>query len=78
MENRLDLLDTAGEWYYDPATLKLYIRTPQSDSPSNYNIEATVNDYIVHFPNANIADVKFSDLTFDKAGMYGINGICFF
>lgn len=45
INNKLEALDTAGEWYYDANVNKLYLWTPNGDSPSNYLIEGSVYDY---------------------------------
>jgi hypothetical protein len=41
LTNMLEFLDQAGEWYYDTSTNILYLRTPNSDSPAGYTVEAS-------------------------------------
>ena len=38
-------LDSAGKWYRDPSTGKLYLWTPGSDDPSNHDVEVKARDY---------------------------------
>jgi len=38
-------LDSAGEWYRDPASGKLYLWDPSGDSAANHTIEAKARDY---------------------------------
>lgn len=44
LDNTFKALDAAGEWYRDPTTGSLNLRTPQSDNPSNHLIEAKRRD----------------------------------
>lgn len=44
LRNKLNLLDAAGEWYYDKATDKLYIWCPSNANPNSHLVEAAVLD----------------------------------
>lgn len=41
INNTLEALDQAGEWYYDSTAHRLYVWTPKGDSPSNYRMEGS-------------------------------------
>ena len=74
LENKLELLDTAGEWFFDKTNNRLYIKTFQSDSPAIYNVEATAYSSIIDFSTTGSSDYKFIDIAFDKSETYGIDG----
>jgi hypothetical protein len=40
----LDLIDQAGEWWYDDANNKIYVWTPDGTSPANYTVRGSVRD----------------------------------
>ncbi|MCF6351042.1 MAG: right-handed parallel beta-helix repeat-containing protein [Flavobacteriaceae bacterium] len=42
LNNKLEALDTAGEWYYDQNTNEVYLWMPNGNSPSTYQIEGSV------------------------------------
>lgn len=42
LENRLDLLDVANEWFYEPSTGYLYLQAPGNADPNNLVVEASV------------------------------------
>jgi parallel beta-helix repeat protein len=47
INNSLAALDTAGEWFYDSASQKLYLMPPENAAPSSLSLEASVyNDGI--------------------------------
>ncbi len=39
--NKLEFLDSPGEWYYDSATDMVYVWTPDGDSPANYEVRGS-------------------------------------
>jgi len=39
--NKLEFLDSPGEWYYDTETDTVYLWTPNGDSPANYKIRGS-------------------------------------
>lgn len=59
----LTLLDSPGEYYYDLANKKMYLYTPNGESPSNYRVTVRGNStYAVYAPDCeyvNIKGVKF-------------------
>ncbi|MEZ5104291.1 MAG: T9SS type A sorting domain-containing protein [Draconibacterium sp.] len=43
--NKLEFLDMPGEWYYDVATKTVYLWTKNGDSPANYVVKGSTDDY---------------------------------
>ncbi|MBK8173022.1 MAG: right-handed parallel beta-helix repeat-containing protein [Sandaracinaceae bacterium] len=41
LDNKLNLLDVEGEWFYDESTSKLYVFAPGGGDPNSMNVEAT-------------------------------------
>jgi hypothetical protein len=39
LRNKLSFLDTAGEWYFDPATNTVYLWAPSNANPNNLTVE---------------------------------------
>ncbi|WP_218932057.1 right-handed parallel beta-helix repeat-containing protein [Adhaeretor mobilis] len=71
LNNKLEALDSPGEWYYDAPTQQTYVWMPDGDSPANYLIEGSALDYGVEL-SANTHDIKISDLTIKHAAKHGI------
>jgi len=42
--NKLEFIDSAGEWFYDTATDTVYLWTPNGDTPANYEVRGSVID----------------------------------
>lgn len=61
MECKLNLLDTEGEWFFDPATKELYLWAPGGGVPRG-DIRAKVQDYALEFKNS--AYIKLVGLNF--------------
>ncbi|HWE03253.1 MAG TPA: right-handed parallel beta-helix repeat-containing protein [Tepidisphaeraceae bacterium] len=51
-------LDAAGEWYRDPTTGRLNLRTPKSDSPSSHVVEAKRRRYALDLNGLSYIDIK--------------------
>jgi len=68
--DKLEYLDAAGEWYYNPVNDTLYVRTSGSDSSSNYTIRGSVYDYGVDLTNKNYINVEGIELL--HSGDYGV------
>lgn len=68
VQNKLSLLDTAGEWYYDKVSGDLYLWAPGNQNPNNLNVEVAKADYGVYI-NWNALswlNVKFKNLVFES------------
>ncbi|MGC9353560.1 MAG: right-handed parallel beta-helix repeat-containing protein, partial [Mariniphaga sp.] len=48
LNNHLAFLTQAGEWYYDAATLTVYLWTPSGDTPANYEVRGSVLNNCVY------------------------------
>ena len=57
VENRPCLLDTPGEWWFDPATARLYLWPPGPGNPAQQSIEISVLD-----DGFNLRDVSYVHL----------------
>ncbi len=61
LDNKLNLLDSENEWYYDKAGSKIYFHAPGGVNPGTLNVEASVLKNGITI-NLNIAYVKITDL----------------
>lgn len=71
MVGKLEFLTAAGEWYYDTATKTVYFWTPNGDTPDNYEVRGSVNDYGVFLDNGKDY-VTIKDLDIREQSLYGI------
>ncbi|HCS78914.1 TPA: hypothetical protein DIV55_04190 [Patescibacteria group bacterium] len=70
VEGKPQLLDNPGEWYYDPATNRIYIWTPNDQTPQNQDIEFTLRPNVIQISNVKGLDVR--DVTVEFAlHLYG-------
>lgn len=65
IENKLSLLDTAGEWYYDKATGYVYFWAPGNVNPSTLNVEVPIQENGLSLVT-NIKYFRAKNLVFDK------------
>jgi hypothetical protein len=65
VQNKLSLLDTAGEWYYENSTGNIYFWAPGGVNPSTMTVEAAVHRNGVHMLGG-IHHVKVKNLAFEK------------
>ena len=72
INNALQALDTAGEWYYDSLGQKLYVWTPGNDSPVNYAVEGST--YQTGFSLNGKSYVTIQGFTITGQAQYGIYG----
>ncbi|MDO9316053.1 MAG: right-handed parallel beta-helix repeat-containing protein [Burkholderiaceae bacterium] len=64
VEGKLALLDTAGEWFHDPATGLLYVWTPTGASPASGVLETVERNVGVSV--SKVADVRIDKLAFER------------
>ncbi|WP_073002124.1 LamG-like jellyroll fold domain-containing protein [Mariniphaga anaerophila] len=48
LNNKLEFLTQAGEWYFDKATSTVYLWTPEGGSPENYQVRGSTFDNSVY------------------------------
>ena len=75
-DNKLSLLDTEGEWFYDKAAGKLYLYAPGGVNPGTLNVEAVTKVNGVYM-NINVANITIQDLKikgFRETGVDGYTG----
>jgi hypothetical protein len=58
IDNTFKALDAPGEWYRDPATDTLHLRTPHSDDPSVHRVEAKRRDLAFDLRGVSHVEVK--------------------
>ena len=69
--NKLEFLDSPGEWYYNSSTKTIYLWTPNGDSPTNYIIRGSVYSNGVSVSNKNYVTVQdLNLLQYSIAGVY--------
>jgi hypothetical protein len=68
--NKLEFLTLAGEWYFDSSSKTVYVWMPGSDSPANYILRGSVEDYNVNIERKNHITIK--DLELLDATEHGI------
>ena len=62
MEDKLELLDQPGEWFYDKGNRILYVKTNDGRSPKGRDVRGKVQTYA--FSITNCTNVIFKDMTF--------------
>ncbi|WP_320112666.1 LamG-like jellyroll fold domain-containing protein [Draconibacterium orientale] len=68
--DKLEFLDSNGEWYYDANSKTLYFWAPSGTSPDNYNVRASVYNNGVDISNVDY--VRIENLQIIQSAEYGI------
>jgi len=77
--NKLEFLDSAGEWFYDATNDVLYLWTPSNDSPDNYTVRCSVRDYGFMNNSKNFIVVNNLDIRqCANSGIYNSGSNCVF
>ena len=65
LENKLEFLNSANEWYFDNATKYLYVWLPGDAVPSLTNIRAKTQSYSLNVTSSNVSvkDINFYSTT---------------
>jgi hypothetical protein len=58
LADKFEFLDSAREWYYNSSTNTIYLWTPNGDSPDNYTVRGSVEDYGFYIANKNYITIK--------------------
>lgn len=78
-DNKLSLLDTANEWYYDKPAGKLYFYAPGGINPNSVIVDAVITRYGFLLSNSSsnviIQDLKFSGFRENCLELYIANNI---
>jgi parallel beta-helix repeat protein len=72
INNKREALDTAGEWYYDSIAHRLYVWTPNGDSPANYIVEGST--YQTGFSITGKIYITINGFSIIGHTSYGIHG----
>ncbi len=70
LTNKLEFLDSPGEWYYDTSTETIYFWTPDGSSPANYQIRGAVYENGLEIYNKSYISIQNIDIT--QSVEYGI------
>lgn len=71
LENKLSLLDTAGEWFYNKTSGELYFWAPASANPNSLNVSISTKDtgFSIGWQRT---DVKVKNLIFEGFNLTGL------
>ena len=58
LANKLWMLDSPGEWYYDSGAGKLYLWAPGSDDPNNHTVEVSNHSYDIYDSYKNYVTIQ--------------------
>lgn len=72
LTNKLEFLDSPGEWYSDGTTV--YLRTIKGDSPANYTVRGTTTSAGLSTSDKDYVTVKNIDFLHHKIGVTTISG----
>jgi hypothetical protein len=67
VENDKELLDQAGEWYYNTTTGDLYFWAPGNVNPNTLTVDIVVDKHAVYIADGK-HDILFKNLIFEKYG----------
>ncbi len=71
LQNKLWMLDSAKEWYYDSVAGKIYLWTASGDNPNSHTVEVSSRQYGIFNSGKNYITIK--DLTVSNAIQNNIN-----
>ncbi|HTR40405.1 MAG TPA: hypothetical protein VMH87_02155 [Pseudomonadales bacterium] len=74
LDNKLDFLDSPGEWFYDSSSKSLYFIPPNEVKLSDARVEATIMDCGLMIETG-VSNVLIHDLDFEKYKTAAINGM---
>jgi hypothetical protein len=72
--NRLEFLDSSGEWYYNTVTKTVYLWTPNGNSPDNYEIRGSVIDDGVYLLNQDYITIRDLNILQQREKGLFVNG----
>lgn len=78
LENKLWMLDSAGEWYHDPVTRRLHVWMPNGQTPQGQGIHVSVMPHGIvaqNVSNASITNIQVSDTAAAGIDMVNTSGI---
>jgi len=71
LDNKLWMLDSPGEWYWDSQTHKLYLWLPDGTDPDTHLTEASVRDEGISASDAQALHIN--NIAVSNAGLYGVH-----
>lgn len=73
LENKLWMLDSPGEWYFDPAAHKLYVWLKDNSSPAANSLAVTVASQANGIVANNVSNFKLSNIIVQETMSDGIS-----
>lgn len=58
LEGKLEFLDSAGEWFYDSDSSKVYLWAPDSNNPNNLNIRGKTQSYAFQISDSDYIEIR--------------------
>lgn len=58
LEGKKELIDTNGEWFYEPKTQMLYLQTEKGTNPNKLNIRGKVQSYAIQGKNSSFIKIE--------------------
>ena len=58
LEGKLDFLDSEGEWFYNPDSLKIYFWPPNNADPNTLNLKGKVQSYAFEINNSDYIQIR--------------------
>ncbi len=68
--DKLDLLDSSGEWYYDSSSQTVYLWHPDGSSPDNSIVRASVYSDIISMSGVEYIEIKNLNLLHGEKSIY--------
>ncbi len=72
LQNKLNMLDMAGEWFHDGATGHIYFWAPGNSDPNSMDIRASIHEHGL-VPGWQQQHLRIQDLTFEGQTAAGIS-----
>jgi len=70
LADKLEFLDSPGEWFYDESNGTVYLWLPNGESPDNHSIRGSIEDYGVNLSSKN--HIIINGLNVMHSSVYGI------
>lgn len=72
LQNKLNMLDSAGEWFYDASTGHIYFWAPNNSDPNSMQVRASIHEHGL-VPGWQKQHLRIQDLTFEGQTAAGIS-----
>lgn len=72
LQNKLNMLDSAGEWFYDASSGHIYFWAPSNSNPNDMQVRASIHEHGL-VPGWQKQHMRIQDLTFEGQTAAGIS-----